>query len=340
LQTALAAGVSWTIAKHVLGHPNPFFAPVSSIIALGITLGQRTRRAIELVLGVAVGIAVADLLVRGIGHGAGQIALTVLLVMAAAVFMGGGTLLVTQAAISAVLVATLKPMAGVSSFDRFYDALVGGGVALAVNSLVFPIDPRKLVRGAAAPVLAELAHVLDDIGQALARRAMAFDMRVCAVRRQGQAETPSGLLFVGGPERLDDVLRLADCLAVTLPLSPATCGLIDDRRLRLMKPTAFLVNVARAEVIDEVALYDTLASGRLAGAALDVWYRYPTSAEPTPPATQPFHELGNVLMTPHVSGWTEGMLDARGALIAENIERTARGEPPLNLIGPSAEGVR
>ena len=178
------------------------------------------------------------------------------------------------------------------------------------------------------------------IGQALAPRATAFDMRVCAVRRQAQAETPNGLLFVGGPERLDDVLRLADCLAVTLPLSPATCGLIDDRRLRLMKPTAFLVNVARAEVIDEVALYGALASGRLAGAALDVWYRYPTSAEPTPPAAQPFHELGNVLMTSHVSGWTEGMLDARGALIAENIERTARGEPPLNLIGPSAEGVR
>ena len=66
--------------------------------------------------------------------------------------------------------------------------------------------------------------------------------------------------------------------------------------------------------------------------ALDVWYRYPKDAGPTPPAHRPFHELANVLMTPHVSGWTEGMLETRAKLIAENIQRTARGEPPLNLI--------
>jgi phosphoglycerate dehydrogenase-like enzyme len=162
---------------------------------------------------------------------------------------------------------------------------------------------------------------------------MAFDMQVCAVRRQAQTEAPDGLLFVGGPERLDDILRQADYLAVTLSLAPETRGLLDDRRLRLMKRTAFLINVARAEIIDEKALYGALASNRLGGAALDVWWRYPSSAEPTLPAAQPFHKLDNVLMTPHVSGWTEGMLEARAALIAGNIERTERGEPPLNLIG-------
>ena len=73
---------------------------------------------------------------------------------------------------------------------------------------------------------------------------------------------------------------------------------------------------------------------RIAGAALDVWYRYPTSAEPTLPAAQPFHTLANVIMTPHVSGWTEGMLNARAQLIADNIARTATGELPLNMIGP------
>jgi phosphoglycerate dehydrogenase-like enzyme len=174
------------------------------------------------------------------------------------------------------------------------------------------------------------------IGQALARRATAFDMQVCAIRRQAQMETPSGLLFVGGPERLDDVLQLADYLAMTLSLSSATRNLIDDRRLQLMKPTAFLINVARAEIFDEAALYRALASGSLAGAALDVWYRYPTSAEPTLPTTQPFHQLGNVIMTPHVSGWTEGMLNSRAELIANNIERTARGEIPLNVINPES----
>lgn len=177
------------------------------------------------------------------------------------------------------------------------------------------------------------------IGQALARRAVAFDMRVCGVRRQAETnarmDTPSGIAFVGGPDRLDDVLRQADYLAITLSLSPATRDLIDDRRLRLLKPTALLINVARAEICDEAALYSALASGRIAGAALDVWYRYPTSAEPTPPATQPFHELGNVIMTPHVSGWTQGMLVARAVLIADNIGRIARGESPLNAIDPA-----
>ena len=99
-----------------------------------------------------------------------------------------------------------------------------------------------------------------------------------------------------------------------------------------MKPTAVLVNVARAEIVDEEALYQALRRGAIAGAILDVWYRYPTGAGPTLPSRLPFHELGNVLMTPHVSGWTEGMLEARAEVIAENIRRVARGEPPLNLV--------
>jgi phosphoglycerate dehydrogenase-like enzyme len=174
------------------------------------------------------------------------------------------------------------------------------------------------------------------IGRAIARRAIAFDMQVCAIRQHAQTETPTGLLFVGGPERLDDVLRLADYLAITLSLSSATCRLIDDRALQLMKPTAFLINVARAEIVDEAALYRALASGQLAGAAIDVWYCYPTSAKPTRPASQPFHELGNVLMTPHISGWTDGMQNARVNLIAENIMRTAQKEMPLNVIASSS----
>jgi phosphoglycerate dehydrogenase-like enzyme len=203
-------------------------------------------------------------------------------------------------------------------------------------------ESQWTVGAVAPPLWPELAGKtlgilgFGHIGQALARRASAFDMRVCAVRRQAHTDTQTGVSFVAGPERTDDVLRQADYLAVTLPLSPETRNLIDDRRLRLMKPTAFLINVARAEIFDEAALYGALASGRIAGAALDVWYNYPTSAEPTPPATQPFHQLGNVIMTPHVSGWTEGMLDARASLIADNIQRTARGEPPLNAIDPAS----
>jgi phosphoglycerate dehydrogenase-like enzyme len=170
------------------------------------------------------------------------------------------------------------------------------------------------------------------IGQALARRARAFDMEVCAIRRDVASSRDDGLALLGGPEALDDVLRRADYLAVTLSLNDQTRGLLRERELSLLKPSAVLVNVARAEILDEDALYRVLLEGRIAGAALDVWYRYPKEPGPTFPARRPFHELPNVLMTPHVSGWTEGMLDARAKLIAENIERTARGEPPLNLI--------
>jgi phosphoglycerate dehydrogenase-like enzyme len=170
------------------------------------------------------------------------------------------------------------------------------------------------------------------IGEALARRAAAFDMKVCAVRRQAQKDVPAGVSFIGGPDRLDEVLRSADYLAITLSLSPETRNLLDDRHLGLMKPSAYLINVARAEIVDEDALYRALSGGKLAGAALDVWYRYPTAPGPTMPANQPFHELANVILTPHVSGWTEGMLEARAKLIAGNIERTARGERPLNEI--------
>jgi phosphoglycerate dehydrogenase-like enzyme len=173
------------------------------------------------------------------------------------------------------------------------------------------------------------------IGQALARRAAAFDMRVIAMRSAPQAQPPPGVAFVGGPEQLDEILKQSDYLAITLSLSPATRKLLDAQRLAAIKPTAFVINVARAEIFDERALYDALASERIAGAALDVWYRYPTSAAPTLPASQPFHELANVLMTPHVSGWTEGMIEARSQVIAENIARTARGEPPLNAIDPA-----
>jgi len=174
------------------------------------------------------------------------------------------------------------------------------------------------------------------IGQAVARRARVFGMEVLGIRRAVAPPDPHDVASVRGPDALDDVVARSDYLAITLPLTADTRGLLGDRQLRSMKPTAIVVNVARAQIIDEDALYAALAERRIAGAALDVWYRYPTGAGTTLPAHQPFHELPNVLMTPHVSGWTDGMLEARAKLIAENIRRTARGEPPLNLIAPAA----
>jgi phosphoglycerate dehydrogenase-like enzyme len=170
------------------------------------------------------------------------------------------------------------------------------------------------------------------IGQELARRARAFDMTIWATRQRTRREDAHGLAFLGGPEALDEILRRADYLAITLPLTEATRGLLGARELGLMKPTAVLINVARALVVDEDALYRALSRGTIGGAALDVWYRYPTGGEPTFPSRHPFHELPNVLVTPHVSGWTEGTMEGRAILVAENIGRVARGEPVANLI--------
>jgi phosphoglycerate dehydrogenase-like enzyme len=99
-----------------------------------------------------------------------------------------------------------------------------------------------------------------------------------------------------------------------------------------MKKTAILINVARAALIDEEALYSALREKRIGGAALDVWYKYPSASGPTRPSSCPFHELDNVLLTPHIAGWTDGMLEARSALMAENIGLVAKGLSPRNVI--------
>jgi phosphoglycerate dehydrogenase-like enzyme len=157
-------------------------------------------------------------------------------------------------------------------------------------------------------------------------------MQVCAIRRDVGQSMEDDLALLGGPDILDAVLGRSDYVVVSIPASPQTVGWIGEPQLCRMKPSAYLINVARGEIVDEDALYQALARRSIAGAALDVWYRYPRQPGPAEPATRPFHELSNVLMTPHVSGWTDGMLDARAKLIAENIAHIARGEPPLNRV--------
>jgi phosphoglycerate dehydrogenase-like enzyme len=137
---------------------------------------------------------------------------------------------------------------------------------------------------------------------------------------------------LGGPDLTEEVLRRSDYVVIPMPVIPETIGSINRRRLGLLKPTAFLANVSRAEIVDEDALYEALVRRSIAGAALDVWYRYPPEPGPTAPAARPFYQLSNVLMTPHVSGWTDGMLETRAQLVAENIRRVAHGGPLLNLV--------
>jgi uncharacterized membrane protein YgaE (UPF0421/DUF939 family) len=183
LQSAVAASLAWLLATEVVGHPTPFFAPISAVVTLGLTVGQRRRRAIELAIGVSVGIFIADLLVRAIGTGTWQVGVVTGLAMLAATLVGGGTLLASQAGASAVLVATLQPPEGFD-FTRSLDALVGSITALAVGALVLPVDPIRLVRENIGPVLDRLAAVLGRIADALAHREPAdADAALAAVAR-------------------------------------------------------------------------------------------------------------------------------------------------------------
>ncbi len=177
------------------------------------------------------------------------------------------------------------------------------------------------------------------IGRETARRATAFGMRVTACSRSPRAGDGC-VARVAGMEGLQQVLEEADFLLVALPLSPQTQGLIGAAELGRMKREAVVINVARGPIIEERALYDALADRRIAGACIDVWYHYPeqgkTRAEP---ANVPFHELDNIIMTPHASGWTDGLLPRRNRAIAENLDRLARGEPLLNVVRPARRAV-
>jgi uncharacterized membrane protein YgaE (UPF0421/DUF939 family) len=168
LQSAVAAGVAWAIARVVVGQPEPFFAPAAAVIALGLSRGQPRRRAIELSVGVAVGIGIAAGLVYLIGVGAIQVAVLVALVMAVSLLLGGSQVLINQAAVSALLIMTL-PGQG-AEIDRFLDACVGGAVAIVFGLLFSFHEPFAAVEEARRDALADLAATLESIAAALTAR--------------------------------------------------------------------------------------------------------------------------------------------------------------------------
>ncbi|KQP20616.1 2-hydroxyacid dehydrogenase [Pseudorhodoferax sp. Leaf267] len=173
------------------------------------------------------------------------------------------------------------------------------------------------------------------IGQEIARRARAFGMHVVAVTRSGKPdELADESVAVSA---LDRVLPRADVLVLACPLEDSTRGLIGARQFGLLPPGALLVNVARAEVVEEQALYEALRDQRLGRAVLDVWYQYPRKGQPpVAPSRFPLHELPNVRATPHISAITPALLQRRYAFMARNILRLQAGEPPQNVIHPAS----
>ncbi|MEV1289526.1 FUSC family protein [Micromonospora sp. NPDC049679] len=169
-QSGLAAAISWLIGHDLLGHAEPVFAPLAAVGTLAASIGQRLRNTVELVVGVALGVAVADAVVAAIGAGWWQLGLVTVIAIVASIFVGGGPALVTQAASAAVLIATLSPPTTTGIYaSRFFEALLGGAVSLAVI-MVVPVRPLALVRRAVDPVLDVLTASFSDAGAALAER--------------------------------------------------------------------------------------------------------------------------------------------------------------------------
>ncbi len=172
------------------------------------------------------------------------------------------------------------------------------------------------------------------IGRQVARLAGAFGMHsICVTRSPEKIEADGALRWAEGMDHLERLLGEADYVVLACPLTDATRDLIDAGALAKMKATAYLINVARAGVVDEQALFDACASRAIAGAAIDVWYRYPQQAgEILTPSRLPFETLDNVILSPHTSCWTDQLWLRRIKVIAENLNRLMRGEPLLNRI--------
>ena len=192
--------------------------------------------------------------------------------------------------------------------------------------------PTEL-RGATVGVLG-----YGSIGREIGRVAHALGMRVLALRRSGTktgetyrvpalaavAPTEPDRIYL--PDQLAPMLAECDYVVLTLPYTPQTRHLIDAAAFRAMKPTAVLVNIARGGVVDEPALIAALREGRIAGAALDVFEQ-----EPLPPDS-PFWAMPNVIISPHVAGFTPHYHERVMGVFAENLRRFLAGQPLLNRV--------
>jgi phosphoglycerate dehydrogenase-like enzyme len=171
---------------------------------------------------------------------------------------------------------------------------------------------------------------MGAIGRELAPKAAALGMRVLAVRDRPErgfgCNLPGEGHEVYGSDNLDLVLGEADFVVLAAPVTPATKGMMDAVRLGRMKPDAYLINVGRGALIDELALAEALRQKKLGGAALDVF-----TTEPLPPES-PLWDLENVLITPHTAAFTAKVWDRHYALIAENLRRYMARQPLKNVV--------
>ncbi len=214
-----------------------------------------------------------------------------------------------------VLVTNTPGVSAISIAEHALTLLLG--VARRIPQLDAATRRGEWPRGQSIELHAKTCGVigLGAVGRRFAHIAAGIGMRVIAWTMHPRPEP--GVEFV----ELDELYRSSDVVSIHLRLSPATEGFIGSRQLALMKPTAILLNTARGAIIDEAALIDALAAGRLAGAGLDVF-----SAEPLPPG-HPLAQLSNVVITPHCAGITPEALEAGLRMAVENIWEFLAGRP-------------
>lgn len=169
VQAAVGAALAWWVARDLLGHPLPFFAPVTAMVCLGLRYDDRVRRIVELTIGVAIGILTGDVFVQVFGSGVWQILAVCVVAMSLAVLLGAGQLLMMQAGIQGVIVTTLVAPEG-EALSRWVDALVGGAVALVIAMLAPVPSTTERPRERAIDLVGHLAEVLTETAQALRSR--------------------------------------------------------------------------------------------------------------------------------------------------------------------------
>ena len=175
---------------------------------------------------------------------------------------------------------------------------------------------------------------LGHIGADIAKRLKSFDVRITAATRSGSSSNDNLVDQIVRIDEIEPHVKDADFVILSLPLTNESEGLVNREFLSWMKPTSILVNISRAQIIDEQALYDALKEKRIHGAGIDVWWRYPKEWRGTaiPPADVPFHELDNIVISPHRAAYSEPVQRELFLFAANNILRFIRGEPPLNII--------
>lgn len=271
VQTSVAAGLSWYLAHDLLGHPQPFFAPIAAAVSLSVSNVLRAQRAIQMMVGVTLGIGVGSLVQALLGPGAVAIMIAALIALFAAVFIGQGyigqgMMFANQTAVSAILVLALyRSNVG---FERIYDALLGGAVAIVFAVLLFPADPLQVLRSARVGVLGVLHGVLSRAADlAAGRREAPPDWPLSAVDRVHQqlgglieARTTARHVVQIAPRRwaLRDAVGAADHQGVhvallagsVLGLARAVAPGADGRCARLPQPVhSVLVALAAATAL-------------------------------------------------------------------------------------------